>query len=216
MDGVRSVQKFVDEDHHAIRDRITNLSNFREVFSAGILQFPVLVALARVDRARVTTAHGHNDVGVATHLVGQLLRRLIRDVDAQLLHRLDDHRIQHVAGIGSGGVDDDSTFGHLARERRRHLRASCVVHAEKENVRGFRFAYEGDPPGTRACVTGAASSGVKLVKSAFTSAKPTTPPTISAPTNRGAEAGAMPANEFENMRPTTMAGLAKLVELVKK
>jgi hypothetical protein len=44
----------------------------------------------------------------------------------------------------------------------------------------------------------------------------TTPPITSAPTNKGAEAGAIPANDFENIRPTTIAGFAKLVELVKK
>ena len=32
----------------------------------------------------------------------------------------------------------------------------------------------------------------------------------------GAEAGAIPANVLENMRPIVIAGLAKLVELVKK
>jgi hypothetical protein len=32
----------------------------------------------------------------------------------------------------------------------------------------------------------------------------------------GTEEGAMPAKELENMRPIVMAGLAKLVELVKK
>jgi hypothetical protein len=32
----------------------------------------------------------------------------------------------------------------------------------------------------------------------------------------GAEDGAIPAKVLENMRPTMMAGLAKLVELVKK
>jgi hypothetical protein len=30
------------------------------------------------------------------------------------------------------------------------------------------------------------------------------------------EAGAIPANVFENARPTAIAGFAKLVELVKK
>ena len=30
------------------------------------------------------------------------------------------------------------------------------------------------------------------------------------------DAGAIPANVLENMRPTVMAGLAKLVELVKQ
>ncbi len=32
----------------------------------------------------------------------------------------------------------------------------------------------------------------------------------------GTEAGAMPAKVSENIRPTLIAGLAKLVELVKK
>jgi hypothetical protein len=32
----------------------------------------------------------------------------------------------------------------------------------------------------------------------------------------GADAGAMPAKVFENIRPMAIAGLAKLVELVKK
>ena len=34
--------------------------------------------------------------------------------------------------------------------------------------------------------------------------------------NTGAEDGAIPAKVLENMRPTVIAGLAKLVELVKK
>jgi hypothetical protein len=44
----------------------------------------------------------------------------------------------------------------------------------------------------------------------------TTPPTSWATTKPGTEAGAMPANVLENIRPTSIAGLAKLVELVKK
>ena len=34
--------------------------------------------------------------------------------------------------------------------------------------------------------------------------------------NDGADAGAMPAKVFENIRPIVIAGLAKLVEEVKK
>ena len=44
----------------------------------------------------------------------------------------------------------------------------------------------------------------------------TAPPTTWATMKLGTDAGAMPANVFENIRPTVMAGLAKLVELVKK
>ena len=43
-----------------------------------------------------------------------------------------------------------------------------------------------------------------------------TPPTSWASTNAGTEAGAIPANVSEKIRPMLIAGLAKLVELVKK
>src|SRR5215467_7403101 len=42
------------------------------------------------------------------------------------------------------------------------------------------------------------------------------PPITCAAMNAGAENGAMPANVAENIRPTVIAGLAKLVEEVKK
>ena len=44
----------------------------------------------------------------------------------------------------------------------------------------------------------------------------TTPPISCATMKTGAEAGAIPANVSENIRPTVIAGFAKLVELVKK
>src|SRR5580700_5118777 len=43
-----------------------------------------------------------------------------------------------------------------------------------------------------------------------------TPPITSANTKAGTEDGAIPAKVLENIRPTAIAGLAKLVELVKK
>jgi hypothetical protein len=43
-----------------------------------------------------------------------------------------------------------------------------------------------------------------------------TPPSSSAAMNAGTELGAIPAKVLENMRPMLIAGLAKLVELVKK
>jgi len=42
------------------------------------------------------------------------------------------------------------------------------------------------------------------------------PPTSWATTYPGTEEGAMPAKVFEKIRPTVIAGLAKLAELVKK
>ena len=43
-----------------------------------------------------------------------------------------------------------------------------------------------------------------------------TPPRTWAPMKAGAEDGAIPAKVSENIRPMVMAGLAKLVEEVKK
>ena len=42
------------------------------------------------------------------------------------------------------------------------------------------------------------------------------PPTISAAMKLGTDEGAIPAKVSENIRPTAIAGLAKLVEEVKK
>jgi hypothetical protein len=42
------------------------------------------------------------------------------------------------------------------------------------------------------------------------------PPTTWATTNAGTDAGAIPANVSLNIRPTLIAGLAKLVELVNQ
>ena len=47
-------------------------------------------------------------------------------------------------------------------------------------------------------------------------ATPAMPPPIWAAMNTGTEDGAMPAKVSENMRPTSMAGLAKLVEAVNQ
>ena len=44
----------------------------------------------------------------------------------------------------------------------------------------------------------------------------TAPPTTWAATKAGTEAGAIPAKVSENIRPTVMAGLAKLVEEVNQ
>src|SRR5258708_17186824 len=62
----------------------------------------------------------------------------------------------------------------------------------------------------------AASCGVMSGYSVLTTTTASTPPTACAPTKDGAEAGAMPANVSENIRPMVIAGLAKLVEEVKK
>ena len=62
----------------------------------------------------------------------------------------------------------------------------------------------------------AACAGVKRGYRARITSTATVPPTIWAAMNDGTEDGAMPAKVAENIRPMVIAGLAKLVEDVKK
>src|SRR6516162_1024981 len=62
----------------------------------------------------------------------------------------------------------------------------------------------------------AASAGVNRGYSARVTRTARAPPMIWAAMNGGTDEGAMPANVSENIRPTVIAGLAKLVEEVKK
>jgi len=62
----------------------------------------------------------------------------------------------------------------------------------------------------------AASAGVIAGYSALITTTATAPPVIWAPMKLGTEDGAIPAKVSENIRPMVMAGLAKLVEEVKK
>ena len=62
----------------------------------------------------------------------------------------------------------------------------------------------------------AASAGVMAGYSALMIPAARMPPRICAAMKGGTEDGAMPAKVSENIRPIVMAGLAKLVEEVKK
>ena len=63
----------------------------------GVFERPVLVSLAGIDRAGVAAAHRDHDIGGAHDLIGERLRELLAHVDAELVHRLDDRGVDHVA-----------------------------------------------------------------------------------------------------------------------
>ena len=65
-------------------------------------------------------------------------------------------------------------------------------------------------------MTSAAVEALRPGYSARIAATASAQPTTCAPMNAGTAAGAMPAKVSENIRPTVIAGLAKLVEEVKK
>ena len=58
-----------------------------------VVELPVLVALARVDRAGVAAAHRDHDVGGLDRVAGERLGVLPRDVEPDLVHRRDHARV---------------------------------------------------------------------------------------------------------------------------
>jgi hypothetical protein len=70
--------------------------------AGGIGDRPVLVALARVNRTRIAAAERDHNVGGADHRVGERLGELGADVEADLLHRGRDHRVDSLVGMRPG------------------------------------------------------------------------------------------------------------------
>src|SRR5690606_11200359 len=87
---------------------------------------------------------------------------------------------------------------------------ACAQAADRPDPDGGVSPGERRPPQTRPCCA------VDRALSASTSTRPTPPPSSCAPRYPGTDAGAIPAKVWVNIRPTVMAGFAKLVELVKK
>src|ERR1039458_787378 len=96
-------EQLVDEHADPLLDVVADGADLLYRAARGIGELPVDVALAGIDRARVATAHGDDDVGAAAHLVGQLAWRLASDVDARLRHHLDDGGVQHLVWRGAQG-----------------------------------------------------------------------------------------------------------------
>ena len=78
-------------------DLVADPAHRLEVLPGRVVELPVLVALARVDRARVAAAHRDDDVGGADGLIGERLRELLAQVDAELAHCLDDRGVDPLA-----------------------------------------------------------------------------------------------------------------------
>src|SRR6266581_3873045 len=61
---------------------VADLADLLDALARGIRKLPIQIALARVDRAGVATAHRHDDVRRPHELVGQRLGKLLAQVEA--------------------------------------------------------------------------------------------------------------------------------------
>src|SRR5919106_812205 len=92
--GLRTIRRdVVEQAADAGGDVVADPAHAVQVAFGGAVDLPVLVALARVDRARVAAAHRDHRVGRAYDLVGHRLGELLADVDPQLGHRGDHVRV---------------------------------------------------------------------------------------------------------------------------
>src|SRR4051812_30304131 len=73
----------------------------------GVVEDPVLVAPARVERALVAAAHRDDDVGRPDRGVAEQRGPLGGDVDPLLGHRLHGRGVELVGGLGARGEDLD-------------------------------------------------------------------------------------------------------------
>src|SRR5262245_50346149 len=119
-------------------DLVPDAANRVQALAGGIVQRPVLVPLAGIDRARVATAHGDHHVCGPDDLVGQRLRELLAHVESDLAHCDDDGGIDLLTGIAAGGSDVDTPLGAELHEPRRHLAPARVVHADEQHLRHLR------------------------------------------------------------------------------
>src|SRR3974390_2775669 len=71
-------------------DLVADGPHLGERLPGRVREIPVEVALARIDRARVTAAHGDDGVGLANRPLGEAHGHGSGEVDADLPHRRND------------------------------------------------------------------------------------------------------------------------------
>src|SRR5216683_1831932 len=82
-------------------DFVADVADRFQVLVFGVLEVPVLIALAGIDRAGVTAAHRDDNVGCADEVIRERLGKLAADVDAELTHCLDHARIERARGFAA-------------------------------------------------------------------------------------------------------------------
>src|SRR5439155_6705499 len=116
-------------------DLVADFAHGSEALAGRVLELPVLVALARIDRAGVPAAHRDHGVGGPYDLVGQRLRKLLGEIDPDLGHRLDHRGVDPVGGLRAGGPNVHPPLGELIEQAGGHLAASRVVDADEQHLR---------------------------------------------------------------------------------
>jgi len=117
-------------------DVIADQANEVHAPARRVVHVPIRVAGARVVRALVAAAHRDDNVDRLKHFVAPRFWKLLPNIDANLVHRLNGGPIDGVARSRAPRVHPHPLATETRKPRGRHLRTARVVHAEEEHARG--------------------------------------------------------------------------------
>src|SRR6266849_4794075 len=124
--------QFADELLDADVDLVPDSAHRVQILARRIVQLPVFISFARIDRAGVTAAHRYHHVGRLDVIVRQRFWKLSADIQADLAHRLDHARIQRACRLATGRSDVYATCGVTLEKCRRHLADPRCARTRRE------------------------------------------------------------------------------------
>ena len=201
---------------HPAFDLVADGPDGVDALAGGVVELPVLVALAGEERAGVAAAHGDDDVGGPDDLVGPGLGVLAGDVDADLGHGRDGGRVDRSAGFGAAGPGDGAVAGEVVEPAEGHLRAAGVVDAEEQHGRSRSALRTGLRQASARGARRSVSAAGRVGKGTAPAPRRPAPRPTWATTNTGTDDGRMPAKVSVRVRATVTAGLANVVDDVNQ
>ncbi len=100
----------------------------------GIGQIPIKPVPCPDGWTAVTTTHGDRRIIVRVWKILQSFRAMLRQIVADLLHRLDGLRIDDARRIGASAVDVDCILTVHSSEGFRHLTAARVLDTNEQDL----------------------------------------------------------------------------------
>src|SRR5687767_14984492 len=114
-------------------DVIPNRAHPLDGLSHWVFEIPVEVPAAWIHRTRATAAHGDDDIRGADRLIGQRLRELAGEGDADLVQH-GHHGVAHLTRrFGTRRANHHPLPGELPEDSCSKLRATGVLHADEED-----------------------------------------------------------------------------------
>src|SRR6476661_6637544 len=125
--------QLVEEHDDASPHLVADGSHRVDTLPGRVVELPVEVALAGVERARVAAAHGDDDVRGLHGFGREELGPFGSDVDALLEHGLTNRGVDGVGRRGASGPHLHAAPRQVGRVRRGHLGAPRIVDAHEEH-----------------------------------------------------------------------------------